>query len=345
MKDLIKSILLEFGFDIVSFVSPFALEFNSSLKSRYNTWLGYSFHGSMDYLNNYMDKRFKPSAIDQNVKSIIMVGMSYFNSSIYELPSEEYGKVSMYAWGLDYHFVIKKFLNEVVERLKKELGTNFSYRIFSDSAPIYEKGFAMEGSLGFQGKNTCIINKKLGSFFFIGEILTDLEIEADEKDKFRGCGNCINCVVKCPTGALREYVLDSRKCISYLTIEYKGMIPENLALKMGSWIFGCDVCQEVCPFNKYLYVKKMDTKIREFYCNLTPFLRLKDVMEIPSNNQFRKIFKGKSILRAGRRGLIRNAIIVAVNNSAKKLKDEIYKLSSDRDKIVSETAKWALEVM
>ncbi len=343
MKELIKSVLLELGFDVVSFVSPSALESNVTLKENYKSWINCSFHGAMEYLKRPEDIKFKPTLIDKSIKTIIMVGASYFNSTHYELPSEEYGKVSMYAWGLDYHFVIKSLLTEAIEKIKKEINKEFTYIIHSDATPIYEKGFAIQSGLGFQGKNTCIINKKIGSFFFIGEILTNLEVEYDNENNFKGCGRCRNCITKCPTEALKEYILDSRRCISYLTIEYKGIIPEELALKIGSWIFGCDVCQEVCPFNRYLYINKVNTKVKEFYQKLTPFLKLQDVMMIESNNQFKKIFSGKAMLRAGRRGLIRNAIIVSVNNKAKKLKDQIYKLSDDKDEVIAKTARWALE--
>ncbi|MCX8028681.1 MAG: tRNA epoxyqueuosine(34) reductase QueG [Brevinematales bacterium] len=345
MKNLIKEIALDVGFDIISFSSKIPPIIKNDVTCNYSNWIANSFNGDMEYLKRYGEKRFDPELIEDWVRSIILVGASYFNSTKFDSPSEEYGRVSMYAWGKDYHFVIKSMLQELVDRLKKEIGEDFKYRIFSDSTPIYEKGFAIASGLGFQGKNTCVINLRLGSFFFIGEVLTNLEIEPDSEIKFKGCGSCTKCITSCPTNALGAYILDSRKCISYLTIEYKNIIPEDLALKMRDWIFGCDICQEVCPFNKQLYIKKFLTRISHFKDSVMSFLNLKEIMKIPSNNQFRKFFKGRPFIRAGRRGLIRNAIIVAVNNNARRLCEEIAKLRQDDDEIISKTARWAIDRM
>lgn len=345
MKSLIKEIALEVGFDIISFSSPVSVLSNFKILKNYSLWLENRFNAEMKYLVNSGDKKFNPTLIENWVKSIILVGASYFNHSKIDRPSEEFGRVSMYAWGQDYHFVIKTMLSEMVSKLKSVLGKEFRYRVFSDAVPLYEKGFAFTSGLGFQGKNTCVINPKIGSFFFIGEIITDLELEPDVELQFKGCGKCTKCISSCPTNALDEYVLNSSKCISYLTIEYKGMIPEELAFKMGDWVFGCDICQEVCPFNKVLYVKKFLSRINKFSLNITPFLNLKDIMAIESNNKFKKVFSGKAFLRAGRKGMIRNAIIVAVNNNASKLKDIIYNLTNDKDEVISTTAKWALELI
>ncbi|MGB9620845.1 MAG: tRNA epoxyqueuosine(34) reductase QueG [Brevinematia bacterium] len=345
MKEKIKEVALESGFDLVSFVSSESILKNTFLFSKYSEWIRFSLNANMKYLDIPLDKKFNPASIEGWARSIILVGASYFNSSNFDLPSEEYGRVSMYAWGQDYHFVLKKMLEEFVQKLKFYLGREFRYRIFSDATPLYEKGFAVAGGMGFQGKNTCVINPKYGSFFFIGEVLTDLDLGEDEPIEFKGCGGCSLCIDSCPTSALTPYVLDARKCISYLTIEYRGIIPEDLAFKMGDWIFGCDICQRVCPFNKWLFVKKFVSKIREFNINLTPFLSLRDVMSIPSNNQFKKTFYGKAFLRAGRSGLIRNAIIVAVNNKAYKLIDKIKELADDSNEVISETAKWAIKTM
>lgn len=345
MKDKIKEIALDVGFDLVSVVSSNSLLNNRSLLSNYYKWINLSLNANMEYLRIDPEKKFNPTLIEKWARSLILVGSSYFNSSNFEIPSEEYGRVAMYAWGYDYHFVLKKMLEELANKLKYYLGREFRYRIFSDATPLYERGFAVAGGMGFQGKNTCVINPKFGSFFFIGEILTDLELEEDNPISFKGCGNCSLCINSCPTSALTQYLLDARKCISYLTIEYKGIIPEELSFKVRDWVFGCDICQNVCPLNKQLFLKKFVTKVREFNLNLTPFLNLREIMLIPSNNQFRKIFSRKAFLRAGRRGLIRNAIIVAVNNKAYKLFDEIKKLERDKDNVISKTARWAIRTM
>ncbi len=340
----VKFLAFESGFDLFSVSKPFLDDEN--LIFNYSEWISNSFDAEMRYLREYELKKFDSRFVEPWVRSIIWVGVSYFNSSFHERPSEEYGRVSMYAWGADYHYVVKRMLESFVSNLRKQVSFDFKYRIFSDASPIYEKGFGVVSGIGFQGKNTILINPgKLGSFFFLGEVLTDLNLEPTEPLEFKGCGNCNLCVSSCPTGALKPYVLDARKCISYLTIEYKGVIPEDLALKMGDWIFGCDVCQQVCPFNKILYVKNLNAKVKEFLSNITPFLNLRDVLSIPSQNQFEKIFRGRPILRARRRGLIRNAIIVAVNNKARKLLDDIAKLRDDNDEVVAHTARWATEFL
>ena len=345
-NEQLKSLSLESGFDIFSVSLPDSLIKEGAIVSKYAKWIDDSFDGGMKYLSNYELKKFDAKLIEPWVRSVILVGASYFNSSIFEKPSEEYGRVAMYAWGLDYHYVIKKMLEDFVNRLKRFYSSDFSYRIFSDSTPIYEKGFGVVSGLGFQGKNTMLIDPyRLGSFFFIGEVLTDLEVEPTENLNFKGCGNCNLCVSSCPTGALSPYVLDARKCISYLTIEYRGIIGEDVASRMGDWVFGCDVCQQVCPFNKVLYFGKFGSNVKEFISNITPFLNLRDILLISSQKQFDRIFKGKAIQRTKRRGLIRNAIIVAVNNGANKLIDNIARLRNDNDEVIAHTARWATEIM
>lgn len=340
MIETIKSVAFEIGFDLVSVVSPYAL-----IESEKNP--GESQHPKkidkqIPFPRHLDQKRVNPFLIESWVRSIIIVGVSYFNSFQFELPSEEYGRVSMYAWGRDYHVVVRSMLSELVFKLSKE--RKFSYKIFCDSTPLYEKGFAIAGRLGFQGKNTCVINPRIGSFFFIGEVLTDLDLCCEEAPEAVGeCGKCEICVLSCPTGALTNYTLDPKKCISYLTIEYKDIIPSDTATKIGSWVFGCDICQRVCPFNKKLFDKKITPKITDFSLNLTPFLNLREIMKIPTTDQFKKAFREKAFIRAGRRGLLRNAIIVAVNNKAKKLKDEIHKLAKDNDEVISSTARRAVE--
>ncbi len=341
IKERLVSIAYEEGFDIVKFsrvnVDPKDVRF-------YLNWLEEGKNGSMSYLSKNLDIRFDIRSLEKNFKSIMVLGVSYFNSSNFDRPSEEYGRVSMYAWGRDYHYVIKQMLASFYDRITREIHSHIEIKYFVDSSPIYEKGFA-KGYLGFQGKNTNIINPKIGSFIFIAEILLDVEIEPDPHENFSGCGKCSLCIDTCPTGALEPYLLNANKCISYLTIEYKGVIPEDLAFKMRDWVFGCDDCQTVCPFNKISFIRKLKPKIRDFLEDLSPFLNLKDIMNITSENKFRKIFQGKAILRARRRGLVRNAIIVALNNKAFKLKDYIFRLTKDNDEVISTTASWALGKM
>lgn len=210
------------------------------------SWLNAGRHGKMSYLENYFDIRLDPSKLVDGAKSVISLTYNYFPEEKLE---GEY-KISKYAYGKDYHKVIKKKLVQLITELKAEVG-DFNVRAFVDSAPVMERQWAKESGLGWLGKNTLLINKQKGSFFFLAEIICDLELSYDIPSTYDHCGTCTACVDACPTEAITApYTLDASKCISYYTIELKENIPEEVSGKFENWAFGCDICQDVCPWNK-----------------------------------------------------------------------------------------------
>lgn len=203
-------------------------------------------HGNMQWLENNFDKRIDPTKLFQGAKSVVSFGLNYYPEA---LQTQNTYKISKYAYGRDYHKVLKKKLIELVKWLQSEVG-DVNARAFVDSAPVMDKAWAKRSGLGWIGKHTNLINRNLGSFFFIGEIITDVEFEYDGPIKDY-CGTCTKCIDACPTDALTDpYKIDATKCISYLTIELKENIATEFKSKMEDWIFGCDICQDVCPWNK-----------------------------------------------------------------------------------------------
>lgn len=212
-------------------------------------WLKEGRHGKMAYMENHFEKRLDPRLLVEGAKSVISLMISYFpmEDALYTSPL----KVSKYAWGKDYHFVIKEKLQSLADSLIAEAGS-VNYRIFVDSAPVLDRAWAVNAGIGWIGKNTMLISRRNGSFFFLAEIITDLELEYDNPFGGSYCGDCTRCIDACPTGAITgSRKLDASKCISYLTIELKDAIPGEFKGKMQDWIFGCDVCQDVCPWNRF----------------------------------------------------------------------------------------------
>ncbi len=228
-------------------------------KETYVDWIEKKFNGSMKYLEKNIEMRLAPRQIRPSTRSIICVTANYLTKPLSELIStiqdDRKGYISAYATGRDYHKIIRKQLVKLSKKLEEEIEPS-GYRVFTDSAPIYEKPLARYAGLGWIGKNTLLINKEVGSFFFLGEIFTDLKLPTETNDLVDLCGTCTNCMDVCPTKAIvAPYKLDSRKCISYLTIESKDRIPIELREKIGNRIFGCDDCQIFCPWNKYSKIK------------------------------------------------------------------------------------------
>ncbi|GAB6069986.1 tRNA epoxyqueuosine(34) reductase QueG [Thiomicrorhabdus hydrogeniphila] len=227
----------------------------SAYEAKYFNWIGENFHGQMDYMERHGTKRTRPNELEPGTSTIISVRMNYFdahsNHAIQQLHSTDKAYVSRYALGKDYHKLMRKRLQSLANKIN-EVTDNFQYRAFSDSAPVLERPIAEKAGLGFIGKNSLIIHPRAGSWFFLGEIYTNLELPADAPFEKQGCGPCTACIQECPTQAIVDNaVIDSRRCISYLTIEYKGSIPVELRSLMGNRIYGCDDCQLVCPWNKF----------------------------------------------------------------------------------------------
>lgn len=240
----VKTTVAQAGFSFCGIAKAEKLEEEAPLLEK---WLHRQQHGKMLYMENYFDKRLDPTLLVPGAKSVITLMYNYYAGTPLSSPY----KIAQYAYGEDYHDVIKNKLAQVITSLQQEIG-NFEARIFVDSAPVLEKAWAKKSGVGWQGKNTNIINPKAGSFFFLAEIICDLELNYDGPIKDY-CGTCNACTEACPTGALDSpYQIDASKCISYLTIELKDTnIPEQFASKMDNWIFGCDICQTVCPWNRF----------------------------------------------------------------------------------------------
>lgn len=264
-----------------------------------STWLSNNDHAEMHYMENHFEKRTDPRKLVEGAKSVVSVLLNYYPENI--LNNSDY-KISKYAYGLDYHYLIKDKLNALKEYIEQQVGPTNS-RIFVDSAPVMDKVWAQKSGLGWIGKNTCLISKKKGSFFFIGELILDLELKYDKEEFNEYCGNCTKCIEACPTEALKApYKLDANKCISFLTIENKGAIPEEFKGKMNQWIFGCDICQDVCPHNKF----SIATTVKEFKPSKElSSMKNKDWLQLDKPT-FKRIFKNTCLERTKFEGLKRN---------------------------------------
>ena len=270
-------------------------------ETHFNAWLDKSYHAGMEYLKNNKDKRFNPGKLLPNAKSIISVLLNYYPKQL-QSNSENIPKISKYAYGRDYHKVMKKMLKSLAVYINTEL-CNINYRIFVDSAPVLDKTWAEKAGLGWIGKHSLLINKDIGSFIFIGEIIVDIELEYDTNTAKNYCGNCTACIDACPTNAIVDNkIVDANKCISYLTIEHKNEIPYKFKGKLENNIFGCDICQDVCPWNN----KKIITNIDDF-TPLPERLNLTfDDLNNMNETEFNRIFNGTPVKRAKFKGIKRN---------------------------------------
>jgi len=242
---LIKSKAEKFGFESCGISKAGFLEDDARFLEK---WLSNHYHGEMKYMENHFDKRLDPTLLVEGSKSVISLMYNYFPGE--EISTVENLKISKYAYGEDYHEVIKEILKEMVSELQEEIG-DFGFRIFVDSAPVLERSWARKSGLGWIGKNANLISKKRGSFFFLAEIICDLELSEDSETTDH-CGSCRKCIDACPTNAIvSEKIIDGSKCISYATIELKNEIPEYFNDKLENWMFGCDICQDVCPWNRF----------------------------------------------------------------------------------------------
>ena len=296
----IKNKAKELGFD---FCGISKAEFLESEAKLLETWLNRNYNGKMAYMANYFDKRLDPRLLVDGAKSVITFILNYYPEE--ELTEQDY-KISKYAYGTDYHFVIKDKLASLLADMQKEIG-EINARVFVDSAPVMDKVWAKKGGVGWVGKHSNLINRKIGSFFFIGEIICDMELDYDGPIKDY-CGTCTACIDACPTDAIAEpYVVDGSKCISYLTIELKENIPAEFKDKMENWAFGCDICQDVCPWNSFAKPHKTP----EFLPN-EDLKNLKNWEEI-TQEFFSKTFKNSAIKRTKYQGLLRNIAFLKKN--------------------------------
>ncbi len=314
---------------------------------RLQDWLARGYAGEMDYMRRHGDARRHPDAILPNVRSVVMVALNYHDGRAAEVQrgvrsaersvqSAARGLVARYARGPDYHEVLRQRLKELLDWVRGE-SPGCHGRAVVDTAPLLERDFARRAGLGWFGKNTMLIDKKLGSYFFLGALLVDVELAADEPFATSHCGTCTACLDACPTGAFVEAgVLDSRRCISYLTIELRGPIDPELRLAIGGWLFGCDVCQEVCPWNRKTpaangWPRRGDLE------SLDPV----EVLNL-SEAEFRSHFRDTALWRTRRQGLRRNAAIVLANQSDPRALPALERAAHDTDPVVREAASWAM---
>jgi len=293
----IKARALELGFSACGIAEAEYLEDDAI---RLGQWLSRGFHGTMDYMARNTDKRTDPRQLLPGARSVIVVLLNYFPEK--KLPETDNYKFAKYAYGRDYHFVIREKLNQLTAELTALAGP-IQARAFTDSAPVLERAWAEKAGLGWIGKNTCLIHPKLGSFFFIGEIITDLELGYDNNRINDLCGGCTKCTDACPTGAFAgPRLLDSGKCISYLTIEYRGELPNERKDQFNDWIFGCDICQDVCPWNR----KAKAHHVQDFRLSQMLSSMNKALWENLTEEEFRELFMDSAVKRTKYEGLKRN---------------------------------------
>ena len=263
-------------------------------------WLNNGCHGEMSYMENHFDKRLDPTKLVDGAKSVISLSLNYYSDELQlDLAAP---KISRYAYGEDYHSVIKSKLGLLIQSIQEHIG-EVNGRAFVDSAPVLDKAWAKKSGLGWIGKNSNLISKKAGSFFFLAELIIDLDLEYDIAPTVDHCGTCTKCIDACPTEAIvAPYVVDGSKCISYLTIELKNEIPAEFKGKMGNWMFGCDICQDVCPWNKFSVLHTEPA-----------FIPHHDLLGINSaewqeitKDTFNKVFKNSAVKRTKFKGLKRN---------------------------------------
>ena len=268
---------------------------------RLESWLNRNQHGTMAWIENYFDKRLDPRKLVDGAKSVVSVLLNYTPNPEDTILSEGDNKLSRYAYGEDYHYVVKDKFKLMMQYITEHIG-EVSGREFVDSAPVMDKAWAEKSGLGWVGKHTLLITKDSGSYFFIGELILDLELDTDGPIKDY-CGTCTRCIDACPTDAITEpYQVNASKCISYLTIELKEQIPTEFKDQMKGWAFGCDICQEVCPWNRFA----TPNKTKEF----SPSEELKKYFEMPlkeiTKDVFNELFKGSPLKRTKIEGLSRN---------------------------------------
>lgn len=306
---IIKSKAHELGFMFCGVSRAQKLETEAR---RLEDWLNKNRNGEMQWMENHFEKRIDPTKLVPGSKSVVSVAMNYFNGQNRQ-PADS-PKISKYAYGRDYHKVLKKRLKQLFQFINEEIG-EVEGRFFVDSAPVMDKAWAKRSGLGWQGKNTNLISPKVGSFFFLGELIIDLELEYDGEIK-DFCGSCTRCLDVCPTGALnpdRPYEIEANRCISYYTIELKGSLPDGLNDQFENWMFGCDICQDVCPWNrKSIPHDEPDFNPKSDLLQMTAA----DWQNL-TKDVFDDIFAGSPVKRTGFDGLKRNIQYVAESTGAR----------------------------
>jgi epoxyqueuosine reductase len=356
----IKNAARELGFEVtgITGVEPLARD-----DAAFRDWREAGFAAGMDYMTRRTELHANPAALVPGALSLITLAINYYVSAPAFKHENRYGRVARYAWGRDYHEVVKPRLLALAAEIEKIAARKLHARCFVDAVPLLERAAAARAGAGFFGKNTNLLQPKNGSWYFLSEILLDLELPPDRPDVRVSCGSCHRCIDACPTDAFAApYRLDSGRCISYLTIENKGAIPRDLRAGVGEWIFGCDVCQEmtprtiergplpqvvrgkselVCPFNSFA----RETAWKDLHpdVGVGPRLDLVEALSIATDEEFRARFKGTPLTRPKRRGLLRNAAVVARNTEcASAVPVLAERIASDPEPLIRSHSLWAI---
>jgi len=342
LKQAIKEKARRLGFPLAGVTSPEPPEHLST----FERWLDAGRHGTMGYLadERARSRRADPRTILPECRSILVLAAPYADPKSVpaseELGRSPSGRVAAYAWGDDYHNVFLPRLKELVTFIEGQVGHPVPNRYYTDTGPILERDLAQRAGLGWIGKNTCLINPKQGSYFLLAEILLGLELDPDPPFTTDHCGTCTRCIQACPTGCiLPDRTIDARRCISYLTIELKDEVPEELRPLLGDWVFGCDVCQTVCPWNRFA-APAGDASFSPRPDVPTPNL-IRELELTPEN--FNRKFKDSPVKRAKRRGYLRNVAIAAGNSKREETIPALEQAQNDEEKLVREHANWAVK--
>lgn len=338
LKENLRELALAAGFDSVGFCRAETLPQHKSDLQEFNAR---GLHGTMEWMHTTQERRADPQVLWPEAKSVIVLGMNYGPKTdpMKMLSHPDRALISCYAQNRDYHDTVKKRLKQMAREMVSRFDCEL--KVFVDTAPVMEKPLAAQTQLGWQGKHTCIVSREFGSWLFLGEIYTTLEIEPDDAESDH-CGSCSSCMTACPTDAfIGEGQIDARRCISYLTIEYDGVIEEELALKMGNRIYGCDDCLAVCPWTKF----SQPTGHKDFKPRLEfQAPRLGDLLEL-DDTAFRAFFTASPIKRIKRHRFIRNVLIAVANAKLVDLSPKVTKLMDDDHPVIAQTAKWCLSIL
>ncbi len=326
------------GFDLVGVTTPDPPPHWAA----YQRWVAQGLHGEMAYLARprNLERRADPRRILPEAQSILVLGVRYPAPESAPPPATDlHGRVASYAWGDDYHDVLLPRLQALVDFIQHAVGHEVAHRYYTDTGPILERDLAQRAGLGWIGKNTCLIVPGQGSYFLLAEILLGIALEPDPPFEADRCGTCTRCIDACPTGCIRpDRTLDARRCISYLTIEYRGSIPLDLRPQMGDWVFGCDVCQQVCPWNRFAtpegdpaFAPRPDVPQPDLIGALS--------LELEA---FSRRFRGNPIKRAKRRGWLRNVAVALGNRRDSRAVPALARALRDPEPLVREHAAWAL---
>jgi len=336
LSEKIKAKGREIGFSRIGITDTSSL--SEKNERRYREWLAGGYNAEMEFLKKDVDKRLHPAMLFEGARTIIVVAINYSPGAIELQSGKDYSVISRYALGYDYHTIIADKLVLLLDYIRSEVGGRVSGKIYCDSGSLMEKTVAERAGLGWIGKNSLLITKEFGSWVFLGEIVLDIELEGDNKSK-NLCSDCNLCIQSCPTGAIiAPGKIDASRCISYLTVENKGAIPEKLRYALGNRVFGCDSCQEVCPFNSNVTQTKEPLFEPDRKLIAVPL----DKLFFLASNQFSDWFRDSTIKRVKRNGLLRNIVVAIGNSENKKFVPLLKGMCEKANAVLQEHAEWAI---